>query len=253
MNAILYLMENISAKAANEQTMRFYESEARSFSETRRKPWNGWFRVLEHLRTLKEPTSLLDIGCGNLRFEHFLMEQGISIDRTTAIDSCATLVDEGASINALEFRQLDVMQALEDNTLSESIAPHGYDVAVAFGFMHHIFDRCQRRALLDTLVESLANGGLAIVSFWQLSKDKRLLDKALQTSKLAEIELGMKVDTSNGDFFLGWQDDAHVFRYCHDFSDQEIAEMTDSFNVIDRFVADGKNDDLNSYVVIKKS
>ncbi|MGN0302458.1 MAG: hypothetical protein ACI4BI_06260, partial [Anaerotardibacter sp.] len=52
----------------------FYRAVSDSFSATRQSPWNGW-KVLGELfeeHCDEQALAILDIACGNLRFEEFL-------------------------------------------------------------------------------------------------------------------------------------------------------------------------------------
>lgn len=245
-------MDEKSTKLANEQTKLFYNDHASSFSDTRSAPWNGWYRVKEHIDELGRFRSLLDIGCGNLRFESFLNANGLQAESITALDVSDELVAGEPQFNEVDYRHIDIIEALDENCFGEFLRPAEFDVAVAFGFMHHVPRFRLRKQLLDTLVDSVSCGGLAIVSFWQFSRDKKILEKALRSTERANSELNINIDPKLGDYFLGWQDNVDAYRYCHDFSAEEIDELIDGLNVVDRFEADGKNDNLNTYVVIKK-
>ena len=70
-------MDPATANALRALNRRFYEERAREFSDSRNAPWPGWLRLAPHLRELAEggrAISLLDAGCGNGRFAHFLAE-----------------------------------------------------------------------------------------------------------------------------------------------------------------------------------
>lgn len=80
----------------NDLTSDFYAREAASFSATRQAPWHGWEKAWElitahdavqgpfpsHAARVPDdsagdsgaPLTILDLGCGNLRFERFLAE-----------------------------------------------------------------------------------------------------------------------------------------------------------------------------------
>lgn len=97
--------------------------------------------------------------------------------------------------------------------------------------------------------------GYILVSFWQFEHDKRLSHKARQTTQLAlERYPGLKLDES--DWLLGWQNEPAVLRYCHSFSNAEIDELIEHVNdrvhLVERFNADGPNDDLNCYLVLQR-
>jgi hypothetical protein len=57
-----------------------------------------------------------------------------------------------------------------------------------------------------------------------------------------------------GDYLLSWQDRQDVFRYCHSFTQAEVAALADEAGlgarIADAFEADGRTGNLNAYLVI---
>lgn len=254
----------------NKLTTEFYEITASSFSETRTAPWSGWRQIRELIeqqlmnRGSKDPTphplSLLDIGCGNLRFERFLASEDVLFQATCA-DNCRDLVQSGLgeSIAAqIRFVELDIANTLiEEEDVAEklSLDKESQDVICAFGFFHHIPSQSHRLALLQSLIKLLKPGGLLAVSFWQFEKDARIFSKAQVATDEAR-ELYKLIDLEPGDYLLGWQDKQGLYRYCHSFSEEEITSLVQELGSqvaeLARFSADGKSGDLNRYIVIQK-
>ena len=107
----------------NALTSDFYAREAASFSATRQAPWHGWEKAWElitapdaaqgpfpshaavrdslssraaripddYASNSKDSLAVLDLGCGNLRFERFLAERTNAPLRVTALDNCPDL------------------------------------------------------------------------------------------------------------------------------------------------------------------
>ncbi|MFR0868049.1 MAG: class I SAM-dependent methyltransferase, partial [Adlercreutzia sp.] len=97
----------------NALTSDFYAREAASFSATRQAPWHGWEKAWElitahdavqgpfpsHAARVPDdsagdsgaPLTILDLGCGNLRFERFLAEHTNAPLHITALDNCPDL------------------------------------------------------------------------------------------------------------------------------------------------------------------
>ena len=237
-------MDNGTIEALRELNNAFYRAHHESFSASRGGAWPGWERVVGHL----ERGRLLDVACGNLRFERFLVERfGAGAFSFTCLDSCVELVSDCAGV---EFVECDVLKTLQ----TAEAMPAGFDAAVSFGFMHHVPSRELRAMLLRQLVESVRPGGVVAVSFWQFMQDAKLAEKARATTERGCAELDLALE--DGDYLLGWNEAAGAYRYCHDFSDSEIdglaAGVSDAADVIDRFSADGRNGALNGYVVLRR-
>ena len=246
-------------------TGEFYRANAESFSQTRQSPWQGWVRLLEVMDARaaeRELLRVLDVACGNLRFERYLADA--LPDRMLsgwAVDNCEPLVEAGersefGPLSRIAFQNLDVIERLSGGRLRESLeAPDASrDLAVSFGFMHHVPLECWRAELLRTLIAKVRPGGFVAVSFWRFLNSDKLAGKAKETTSRARAELGIPELPPN-DYLLGWQDTQGLYRYCHHFDEPEIerllAMMADSADLVSRFEADGRTGNLNEYVVLR--
>ena len=278
-------------------TGEFYRANAESFSQTRQAPWQGWARVLAAAGVAGDEISgvpaasdavsapgdvqrmgvtsrmegacgerdedslrVLDVACGNLRFERYLAER-LGANRLVcfAVDNCYPLVDQAQSVAGLpqvSFQNLNVIDALAAESLTSVLeAPDAAcDLAVAFGFMHHVPLERWRVALLHALAAKVRSGGVVVVSFWRFLNSEKLAKKAAVTTKEAQDALGLPQLPPN-DFLLGWQDTQGLYRYCHHFDESEIERLTcavaDIAQPIARFAADGKTGNLNEYLVLR--
>lgn len=246
-------------------TGEFYRANAESFSQTRQSPWQGWVRLLEVMDARaaeRELLRVLDVACGNLRFERYLADAlpGRMLSGW-AVDNCEPLVEAGersefGPLSRIAFQNLDVIARLSGGRLWESLeAPDASrDLAVSFGFMHHVPLECWRVELLRALVAKVRSGGFVAVSFWRFLNSDKLAGKAKETTSRARAELGIPELPPN-DYLLGWQDTQGLYRYCHHFDEPEIerllAMMADSADLVSRFEADGKTGNLNEYVVLR--
>ncbi|MGN0301654.1 MAG: hypothetical protein ACI4BI_02105, partial [Anaerotardibacter sp.] len=175
----------------------------------------------------------------------------------TGIDNCASLLPDTTPANTT-FCQADVMYALahQDQLLPKDSL---FNISVSFGFMHHIPTKEMRLALLDLLIKHTKPGGLIALSFWQFANLESMRIKANETTKKATQELSKMLnldDLDENDYFLGWKDTEGIYRYCHHFSEEEldsfIKAVSDKATLLARFVADGRNNQLNSYLVFEK-
>lgn len=277
-------MDRETVRALNELNAVFYRTHAASFSATRRAAWHGWERLLAlpEMQTLlgggsplptgaadadapqAEPLAVLDVACGNLRFEKFLAERtGAHPLHIYAVDNCPDLAadtrDPDDALTArcrLCFQNLDVVDALiEGSAASAREAPRAH-LAVSFGFMHHIPSARAREDFLAALLSCLRPGGVAAVSLWRFMDDPRLAAKARAIT--APFAAAHNLALEKNDFLLGWQDDTDTVRYCHHFCEEEIARLADAAStrtgarLISRFEADGKSGSLNTYLVFKR-
>lgn len=241
------------ARQLNEMNAAFYERVSASFSATRQMPWEGWRRLLDYIdlgenRTLR----VLDLACGNLRFERFLADEGVEL-QVWAVDNCDQLVALGRNDGAqtlrlatVSYQHLDVLEVLlAGATLTDQLNVPPCDLSVSFGFMHHVALPEHRQAILRALVGCTRSGGLIALSFWQFTRDQRLLAKA------EPLEGG-----DEGDYLLGWQNEREAYRYCHSFSEAEIDALAQSCaglaHEVARYSADGKTGTLNRYLLLRR-
>lgn len=252
-------MDGATARELIALNNRFYAEHAASFSATRNAPWAGWSNLAESLRERgwgmpRGRRSVLDLACGNLRFERFLADAFPETNlRFEAIDSCPALADAAAA-PPVSFRSLDILAALLDGARPIELTARACDLVVCFGFMHHIPGEALRRRALDTLIDATAHNGLIALSFWQFMDDERLAAKALRAGAPSNISPDA---LDENDRFLGWQDDARPLRYCHHFTETEIDGLAGSISPrareLARWSADGSSGTLNRYLLLQRS
>lgn len=211
-----------------------------------------------------ERLSLFDLACGNGRFEAFLADElPAVVADIVAVDSCNTLMKK-ARTPQVSFREFDALEALVRNEPWSQRFP-ACDVAVSFGFFHHIPSSGLRNRVLSELLSLVRPGGLVIVSLWCFLEDERLSRKAKRAHERALAALGERFgaqgvpladELESGDCFLGWQDAEELWRYCHSFDDAQASELAssvaDTADEVARFRADGKPGKLNIYLVLRK-
>ena len=206
----------------------------------------------------REPLRVLDVACGNGRFLRFLQEAlpGAAI-AYFAVDDCEQLARDGLAGDAdnVAFQKLDIANSLIDGSIGHAIKAPSVDMAVCFGFFHHIPGADSRAALLRALVKSVRPGGHVAVSLWQFAKSPELAARAVETTAKARVEYGL-LALDEGDYLLGWQNRQHAYRYCHTFSDEEVADLARAVDrqasLVARFEADGRTGTLNSYLVFRR-
>lgn len=197
-------MTRTTMRALCQLNTEFYERNAASFSQTRAAPWEGWRRCMAACRfdglaeaAFDQPAnaqtadSVLDIACGNLRFEAFLANAYPHIDWSFfAVDNCEPLVASGQEDVAKKVHftcedivsnLLEGLPAAEPANIPSLAAATPFDLVVSFGFLHHIpsFD-LRQRFLLEALSQ-VKPGGYLVVSFWQFLNDPAKRAKIEQT------------------------------------------------------------------------
>ena len=229
-----------------ELTCAFYVRVGQSFSDTRQRPWQGFERLSEELNLSQmSSVSVLDIACGNLRFERYL-ETLVPHVEACCVDADADLVATGITRDTIHLITSDVISSLIDDTFSTTLTDAGpFDLAVTFGFMHHVPSEALRIRLARVMLEHVRVGGHAVFSFWQFSRDERIMRKAKPIT-----------DGYAGDYLLGWQDTTDVWRFCHDTSEDEIDNLVGSLSDLAcermRYSADGKRNNLNRYLILER-
>lgn len=265
-----------------------HESEnADEQSDMRRRQGDADAKTLrsEHARPA---LSVLDLACGNLRFEAFLAKELADTDLAFhTADDCDALVKgapwrpdpaDGAALGnraagsiRWHHQSFDVLAALDAEgrsdgaaldaetpgggpALAEALQTPRCDLAVSFGFLHHIPLPRWREEVLAMLAAKVRPGGFVIVSLWRFLENPPLARKAEATHEHALAELGLP-PLDAGDRLLGWRDEPGAYRYCHSFTDGEIdalaASVGHAATEVARFRADGRDGALNSYLVLQ--
>lgn len=275
-------MNTETARFLNELNKRFYDVCASSFSDTRSAAWPGWKKCFDAIDSAcrdGDAIRILDVACGNMRFESFLQnEMGKDHFAICAVDTCESLAREGSETFGLPVRFADDVElplsaeSLDTGEMlfnqrdivscvlaDEPFGFSGFDIAACFGFFHHVPGAKARAALLDQLCDAVNPGGVIVISLWRFLDDERLACKASKTTELVRIDLAKALDfeaLEQGDAFLGWQERSGVYRYAHSFSDEEVEALIGGISsrteLISRFRSDGRTGDLNEYLVLSK-
>ncbi len=276
-------MDEGFAKQLCQLNNRFYAENAASFSATRQSGWPGWEKCLDVARpnrqaqTLPGKTNnapkpsngqerlrLVDLACGNLRFEAFLERAMPNTPLSVvALDACESLP---IARSDTRFVHCDIIKGLAGGTLDETLGEvanandtggEGANLAVCFGFMHHIPLPKWREQLLEAMLNAVKPGGFACISFWRFADNEELAEKARCAHAQGCSELSYRPASFNeGDYLLGWKNRAGAYRYCHSFTDADIdglaASLPSNTKTAARFRADGRTGSLNEYLVLQR-
>lgn len=251
-------MDTQTARILIELNNRFYRDHAASFSATRQAPWPGWERVLDatapHLAACGTPR-VLDLACGNLRFERFLSSRLAAPPACWAVDAADELCADAPRIDALTYRHADILGSLLEARDPLAGIP-SCDLVVCFGFMHHVPGARLRGAVLDLLAAHTRPHGYLALSFWRFLDDERLAAKADAADARAQAAGLPTAGLDEGDRYLGWQDDPGAWRYCHHFSERDVDACAARLacagaREVARFSADGRGGGLNRYLICR--
>lgn len=258
-------MDLRTAETLTHLTDAFYQAQAASFSSTRKGPWRGWDRCARFLvppaATPAVPVRVLDVGCGNLRFERYLAREFPQVAWDAyAVDNCRSLLD-GQPLAAsahVHFQERDIMPDLlrGGGALTRALEAPRCDAAVCFGVMHHVPTFAARAELLRTLVGRVRPGGTVCVSLWRFMANEGMARRVRALQPRAREDAGLAAaQLEENDYLLGWDAQPGVYRYCHHFDDGEVdrlvAAVADKACVADRFTADGRSGNLNAYLVLR--
>jgi tRNA (uracil-5-)-methyltransferase TRM9 len=231
---------------------RFYATVAVEFDRTRQGLPEGMLALAQMLHArLPAPARLLDAGCGNGRFARALAQAHVT-GAYLGIDADARLLNLAATQTAnlpglvCQFAAADLAQP---DWLAAAVAP--YDAVACLAVLHHFPGYDLRRRILTEMANLLAPGGLLALSTWQFFGNPRFDQRLLPWE-----EVGLTAaDVEPGDALLPWNQGEHAVRYVHylDLAEVERLAADCGLTVIERFRADGKEGNLNLFVVLKRA
>lgn len=246
-------MKTSTIKLLNQINTDFYNQISQEFSDSRNFSWKGWEKIVPFLK--KSDIGVLDVGCGNGRFANFLSEKIGHSFYYHGIDNNSQLLkivkEKNIQLPKLQTSKIDIVQSLIDEDFAKKIGNQKYNLIAVFGVMHHIPSLNLRKKMIQNLVHNLEQDGILAVAFWQFTRDQRFAYKNISREKF-NIE---QEDLEKNDYILDWQRGKTAYRYFHFSDDDEISEIFSGIGevkMIEKFDADGKSDNLNRYVLVKK-
>lgn len=251
-------MDKNTISALDKLNQQFYQKHAQSFDQTRQSFWAGWFELkplLDKLSANNQKISVLDVGCGNARFAEFLAEQNYQFNYL-GIDNNQQLLDQAQRrLTKLqikfELKNINLVDSLLNSNLLK-ILTGNYDCIVAFGVLHHIPSLQLRQKFIQELGQLLKNKqSLLITTAWQFAQQQRFNSKNIEAEKFKISPQQLELN----DYLLDWQNDATTPRYCHFMNEAEAKKINhniDELALTQTFLADGKSNDLNLYLIWSK-
>jgi 2-polyprenyl-3-methyl-5-hydroxy-6-metoxy-1,4-benzoquinol methylase len=221
----------------------FYGVLAQPFAETRETPQPGFDRLRDALPG--EPCDVLDVGCGNGRFGHYLQQHN-ALGHYVGVDFSSELLAHAALRVPGDYFQRDLSQSGCLDGLVQ------YDVVACLAVLQHIPGFENRLRLLREMKErvggSRGGNGRIFLSTWQFMNSER------QRRKLRDwAEIGLTAaDVEPNDYLLTWQRDGFGLRYVCFVDETEMDQLAKAagLQILEQFYSDGKEGDLNLYTVL---
>ena len=221
----------------------FYGALAQPFAETRQTPQPGFDRLRAALPG--GPYDVLDVGCGNGRFGHYL-QQHHALGHYVGVDFSSELLAHAALRVPGDYFQRDLSQSGCLDGLVQ------YDVVACLAVLQHIpgYENRLRvlREMKKRMRDSRVGYGRIFLSTWQF------MDSERQRRKLRDwSEIGLaSADMEPNDYLLTWQRDGFGLRYVCFIDETETAKLAEAagLHILDQFRSDGKEGDLNLYSIL---
>ena len=233
-------MDDATRQRLSDINRTFYSTVAAEFDRSRAQPWAGWQPLLPHLAALPPKPRVLDIGCGNGRFGHFLT-QHLGAMRYTGVDYSPEMLQ-------ITRKRLPDAQLLARDLVSEAPPAGPFDLVVCFGFLHHIPGAAQRMELVRALGSALADGGLLTFVTWRFADFERFRQRIVRWP----AELANQVEPN--DYLLDWRRGARALRYCHHFDAAEHQTLVSASGLVEiaNWCADGPDNAANRFSLLQR-
>ena len=243
----------------------FYEQFGASFSGTRFGAQPGWDRIIHYF---PGRGAVLDLGCGNGRLALFL-EKWIDdqkrkteetdrgprspvsgpVIRYVGLEGSETLLAIAREKTAHLRHVLAEFFKMDLSTDGWHRASGYFDVVTALAVLHHIPGFDARQRFVQAAGRCLKPDGVLILSNWRFVQNPRMQRKMLPWSAAGLSE----ADVEPGDYLLDWKKDGPGMRYAHQLDEAEVAALAAGagLEVVEQFVADGREGDLSLYSVLR--
>lgn len=242
-------MNTKSIQYLNDINRDFYATTAEDFDQTRGRAWAGWVRLAEYIDA---PLSVFDVGCGNGRFGAFLaqaLDGRIQYHGADNNEQLLRYADDALSSFATVNATLSTLDVIADPL------PQGtYDLVVLFGVIHHVPGAVNRQRFIAELAKRVKHGGMLAFAAWRFYEYERFRERLVPWTA-ENVPEGMEdIELEKHDYLLDWRRGERALRYCHYVDDAELDSLVHASNMreVTRYRADGSDNAMNAYVILKK-
>jgi SAM-dependent methyltransferase len=234
-------MDKKTAEKLLALNLKFYQTFASDFSETRQRLQPGVLRLLD---TLEPGIAILDLGCGNGELARELARREFPCTYT-GVDFSAALMEEAKQTLPADFPSRFLELNLAEKNWEPVLQGEQFDVILALAVFHHLPGAELHHQVCSQIYDHLTENGAFYLSSWQFLKSERLRSRTQPWSKI-----GLDPDqVGENDYLLDWRRGGLGLRYVRYFSKralQQLAEDT-GFEAAQTFYSDGKRGDLSIY------
>lgn len=204
--------------------LQVYEEIASHFSETRH---SCWPRVGEYLKSLESGSVVLDIGCGNGKYQRCnkdILLLGCDISQQL-VEICSS-------------RGMNVFQA---EAISLPLRDGSVDHSISIAVIHHLACKERRIQAVNEITRILKPGGTALIYVWALEQEEKngrpskyLRKKEDEDGKDEEMtHSGIPIHTNrrkfkSQDIFVPWKSKSSgetLLRFYHVFKEHELEDL----------------------------
>lgn len=231
--------------------VQVYEHIASHFSETRHSCWPN---VAEYLKSLEQGCLVLDVGCGNGKYQ--------------AANNAILLVGCDISCQLLEICWARNMSVFQAEAIKLPIREGSMDHCISIAVIHHLASSERRLKALSEIVRTLRPGGTALIYVWALeqkrkdgksSKYLKKSEKQVADTNEVKTHLGIPIHTNRSNFksqdiFVPWKSKSSgetFLRFYHVFRENELEELCSQLTGVQ--VIKGYYDEGNWCLIIAKN
>jgi len=186
--------------------IKVWNAIAKSFDETRKKPWK---ECIEFIEKLPRESTVADIGCGNGRHLIYCAEQ------------CSKAIGVDISINLLKIakgkiQNMENVELVNADVLSLPFMDNSIDHILFIATLHNIYGRENRLKALSEIKRVLKPSGTALISVWSRWQERFLVHFL---KKLIFLERNKEF----GDIEIMWKKNGlSIPRFYHLYSKREF-------------------------------